>query len=48
MSWGLAETFLQQGREVEVPGYDWYGYNRIRDKRAKWQSVWLMEAEHQV
>ena len=31
---GLADMFLQQEGEVDVPGYVWYGHNRIRDKRA--------------
>ena len=26
--------FLQQEGEVDVPGYVWYGHNRVRDKHA--------------
>ena len=28
---GQAEMFLQQEWEVDVPGYVWYGHNRVRD-----------------
>ena len=30
---GLSEKFLQQEGEVDVPGFVWYGHNRVRDKR---------------
>ena len=29
----LAEMFLQQEGQVDVPDYVWYGHNRVRDKR---------------
>ena len=31
---GVAEMFLQQEEEADVPGYVWYGHNRVRGKCA--------------
>ena len=31
---GLVEMFLQQEGEVDVPGYVWYGHNRVRYNHA--------------
>ena len=31
---GIAETFLQLERKVDVPSYVWCGHKRIREQRA--------------